>query len=218
MHISLVLGVRLLVCGYVVLLARAFTFTARVGVQTQGHTRRQTQEQTCSSSRHTNAGTHLSLRHKQGQRQRQDGPGRLHADTEDDGYSQIRFIKKIGTRLWAKLVKKKPGKLILMRHGTTTLNKQRTFTGWIDTDLSPRGVKELEYAANLIIERGYSVDVIHTSRLKRAIRSSWIINKGMNQLYKPVFKSWRLNERMVGSRCYYFIVSLYSMLAQYHSS
>lgn len=58
----------------------------------------------------------------------------------------------------------------LVRHGETVLNYNNTFTGWIDTDLSERGIKEIEYAANLILERGYNVDVTYTSRLKRAVR------------------------------------------------
>jgi len=97
----------------------------------------------------------------------------------------------------SKLTNRKPGKLILVRHGETNLNMNRTFTGWIDTDLSERGIKEIEHAANLLQERGYKVDITYTSRLKRAIRTAWILNFAMNQVYKPVYKSWRLNERMV---------------------
>lgn len=57
-----------------------------------------------------------------------------------------------------------------VRHGETVMNYNNTFTGWIDTDLSERGIKEMEHAANLILERGYNVDVTYTSRLKRAVR------------------------------------------------
>jgi 2,3-bisphosphoglycerate-dependent phosphoglycerate mutase len=53
--------------------------------------------------------------------------------------------------------------------------------------------------ARLLLERGYTVDVVYTSRLKRAIRSTWIILRELNQIYRPVYKSWRLNERMYGS-------------------
>jgi bisphosphoglycerate-dependent phosphoglycerate mutase family 1 len=52
---------------------------------------------------------------------------------------------------------------------------------------------------SLLLEDGYKVDVVFTSRLKRAIRSSWILLKEMNESYLPVFKSWRLNERMYGA-------------------
>jgi 2,3-bisphosphoglycerate-dependent phosphoglycerate mutase len=118
---------------------------------------------------------------------------------EDDGYSISNKKKNRLVRWWKENFRvKKPGSLILVRHGETVLNYNKTFTGWIDTDLSERGFKEIEHAASLLLERGYSVDVVYTSRLKRAIRSSWILLIKLNQLYKPVYKSWRLNERMYG--------------------
>jgi 2,3-bisphosphoglycerate-dependent phosphoglycerate mutase len=75
----------------------------------------------------------------------------------------------------------------------------RTFTGWADPDLSDRGIREVEHAARLLLEGGYEIDVVFTSRLTRAIRSARIILQEMNQVYLPVFKSWRLNERMYGA-------------------
>jgi 2,3-bisphosphoglycerate-dependent phosphoglycerate mutase len=92
-----------------------------------------------------------------------------------------------------------PGTLILVRHGESLWNANKTFTGWADPDLSERGYREVEHAARLILEGGYEIDVVFTSRLKRAIRSVWIILQEMNQVYLPVFKSWRLNERMYGA-------------------
>lgn len=59
-----------------------------------------------------------------------------------------------------------------MRHGETVMNYNNTFTGWIDTDLSERGIKEIEHAASLLLEKGYNVDVTYTSRLKRAVHFS----------------------------------------------
>ena len=55
------------------------------------------------------------------------------------------------------------------------------------------------YATRLLLERGYDVDVTYTSRLKRAIRSSWIMYQEMESVFRPVYKSWRLNERMYGT-------------------
>ena len=52
---------------------------------------------------------------------------------------------------------------------------------------------------SLLLEGGYEIDVVFTSRLKRAIRSSWILLQELNEVYLPVFKSWRLNERMYGA-------------------
>jgi 2,3-bisphosphoglycerate-dependent phosphoglycerate mutase len=71
--------------------------------------------------------------------------------------------------------------------------------GWADPNLSEQGIRETEHAARLLLAGGYDIDVVFTSRLKRAIRSAWIILGEMNQLYLPVFKSWRLNERMYGA-------------------
>jgi len=88
-----------------------------------------------------------------------------------------------------------PGNLILVRHGESLWNANKTFTGWADPDLSPDGVREVEHAARLLLEGGWDIDLVFTSRLKRAIRSSWIILQELNQVYLPVFKSWRLNER-----------------------
>lgn len=125
---------------------------------------------------------------------------------EDDGYSR-RFgkargkfrsgVKTVLTRVFRG--KPKPGTLILVRHGETAWNYNSTFTGWVDVDLSPRGRREMEHAGRLLLERGYDIDVTYTSRLKRAIRSSWILLQELNQIYRPVYKSYRLNERMYGA-------------------
>ena len=93
----------------------------------------------------------------------------------------------------------KAGTLILIRHGESSWNQNKTFTGWADPDLSQQGCREVEHAARLLLEGGYSIDVVFTSRLKRAIRSTWILLGEMNQLFLPVFKSWRLNERNYGA-------------------
>ena len=71
--------------------------------------------------------------------------------------------------------------------------------GWADPDLSADGVREVEHAARLLLEGGWDIDLVFTSRLKRAIRSAWIILQELNEVYLPVFKSWRLNERMYGA-------------------
>lgn len=92
-----------------------------------------------------------------------------------------------------------PGTLILVRHGESEWNANKTFTGWADPALSDQGVRETEHAARLLLAGGYEIDVVFTSRLKRAILSTWIILGEMNQLFLPVFKSWRLNERMYGA-------------------
>lgn len=95
--------------------------------------------------------------------------------------------------------KAEPGTLILVRHGESVWNANKTFTGWADPDLSSQGYREVEHAARLLLEGGYKVDVVFTSRLKRAIRSAWLLLKELNEVHLPVFKSWRLNERMYGA-------------------
>lgn len=113
------------------------------------------------------------------------------SQVEDDGYSVhtrssfLNLLNRINP-----LNKPEPGTLILVRHGQTTLNYNKTFTGWIDVDLSENGKREVEHAARLLLERGYTVDVTYTSRLKRAIRSSWIILKELgDHLYVRKFVS-----------------------------
>lgn len=92
-----------------------------------------------------------------------------------------------------------PGTLVLVRHGESMWNQNKTFTGWADPDLSECGRREVEHAARLLLEGGFDIDVVYTSRLTRAIRSTWILLREMNTVHLPVYKSWRLNERMYGA-------------------
>lgn len=95
---------------------------------------------------------------------------------------------------------REPGRLILIRHGESELNVNGTFSGWIDCDLTETGKREMVHGAHLMIERGYTdVDLVYTSMLKRSIRSSWVLLKELDQIFRPVIKSWRLNQRMYGA-------------------
>ncbi|VEU39749.1 unnamed protein product [Pseudo-nitzschia multistriata] len=133
-------------------------------------------------------------------------------DMEEDGYAEmqrrkqslLKRIAKFPLRTAKRLVSTnsiEPGTLILVRHGESSWNKNKTFTGWSDPDLTDQGKREMEHAARLLMEGGYHYDinVVFTSRLKRAIRSSWILLQEFNRVYLPVFKSWRLNERFYGA-------------------
>ena len=94
----------------------------------------------------------------------------------------------------------RPGRLILVRHGESEMNVNVSFTGWIDADVTETGLREMEHAARLLTERGYvDIDRVYTSMLKRSIRSSWILLGELNQVFRPVYKSWRLNQRMYGA-------------------
>jgi 2,3-bisphosphoglycerate-dependent phosphoglycerate mutase len=90
-------------------------------------------------------------------------------------------------------------KLVLLRHGESVWNKENRFTGWVDVDLSERGVAEANNAGQILKEQGYYFDVAYTSVLKRAIRTLWIVLDVMDLMWLPVHRSWRLNERHYGA-------------------
>jgi 2,3-bisphosphoglycerate-dependent phosphoglycerate mutase len=90
-------------------------------------------------------------------------------------------------------------KLVLLRHGESIWNMENRFTGWIDVDLTPKGIEEAKKAAKLLKEGGYTFDVAFTSVLKRAIRTLWIVQDEMDLMWIPVHRSWRLNERHYGA-------------------
>jgi 2,3-bisphosphoglycerate-dependent phosphoglycerate mutase len=90
-------------------------------------------------------------------------------------------------------------KLVLLRHGESTWNKENRFTGWTDVDLSERGREEAAEAGRLLREGGYVFDQAYVSVLKRAIRTLWIALEGIDQMWLPVEKNWRLNERHYGA-------------------
>ena len=90
-------------------------------------------------------------------------------------------------------------KLVLVRHGESTWNKENRFTGWTDVDLSEKGRDEAKKAGQILKEQGYIFDVAYTSVLKRAIRTLWIVMDEMDLMWIPVYRSWRLNERHYGA-------------------
>lgn len=90
-------------------------------------------------------------------------------------------------------------KLVLLRHGESTWNKENRFTGWIDVDLSETGVDEARSSARLLKDGGYMFDAAYTSVLKRAIRTLWIVLDELDLMWIPVYRSWRLNERHYGA-------------------
>lgn len=89
-------------------------------------------------------------------------------------------------------------KLVLVRHGESVWNKENRFTGWVDVDLSEKGIEEAKYAAEAIQNAGLTFDLAYTSYLKRAIKTLWITLENLDLLWIPVKKSWRLNERHYG--------------------
>ena len=90
-------------------------------------------------------------------------------------------------------------KLVLIRHGESTWNKENRFTGWVDVDLTEQGNREAQQAGVLLKESGYTFDIAYTSVLKRAVRTLWHVQDQMDLMYLPVVHSWRLNERHYGA-------------------
>ena len=90
-------------------------------------------------------------------------------------------------------------RVVLLRHGESTWNRENRFTGWVDVDLSEKGLVEAQRAGQQLKEGGYTFDVAYTSLLKRAIRTLWIVQDELDLLWIPVHRSWRLNERHYGA-------------------
>ena len=90
-------------------------------------------------------------------------------------------------------------KLVLIRHGESQWNLENKFTGWKDVDLSPKGVEEAKAGGKALKEQGLVFDVAYTSYLKRAIKTLNYVLEELDELYIPVYKSWRLNERHYGA-------------------
>ncbi len=90
-------------------------------------------------------------------------------------------------------------KVVLLRHGESVWNKENRFTGWTDVDLSEKGREEAQQAAKVLKENGFTFDIAYTSVLKRAIRTLWTVLDGMDLMWIPVIRNWRLNERHYGA-------------------
>lgn len=88
--------------------------------------------------------------------------------------------------------------LVIVRHGQSLWNKENRFTGWIDVDLSAKGIEEAQRAAGKLKDGGYTFDVAFTSALKRAQHTLQIILEETGQTGLPIFKDQALNERMYG--------------------
>ena len=90
-------------------------------------------------------------------------------------------------------------KVVLLRHGESTWNKENRFTGWTDVDLTDKGRDEARAAGQLLKAGGYAFDIVFTSLLVRAIRTANITLDELDQSWLPVQRSWRLNERHYGA-------------------
>jgi 2,3-bisphosphoglycerate-dependent phosphoglycerate mutase len=89
--------------------------------------------------------------------------------------------------------------LVLLRHGESEWNAKNLFTGWVDVGLSERGMAEAAHAGELLRDAGLRPDVVHTSLLRRAIRTAELTLDATDLAWLPVRRSWRLNERHYGA-------------------
>lgn len=89
-------------------------------------------------------------------------------------------------------------KLVLVRHGQSVWNQENRFTGWVDVDLTERGVAEATKAGTLLAAEEIRFDVAFTSFQKRAIKTLWLTLEGIDQMHLPETKAWQLNERHYG--------------------
>lgn len=89
--------------------------------------------------------------------------------------------------------------LVMIRHGESQWNQENRFTGWQDVDLSEKGRAEAARGGKALKEEGFVFDRAYTSVLKRAIRTLWIVMDEAEQMWLPVQRSWRLNERHYGA-------------------
>ena len=92
-----------------------------------------------------------------------------------------------------------PGTLVILRHGESTWNQQNLFTGWHDVPLSEKGLQEAPAAGRTMAEAGLRFDVAHTSLLGRAVVTCHLALEAMGQVWLPVQRHWRLNERHYGA-------------------
>ena len=90
-------------------------------------------------------------------------------------------------------------RLVLLRHGESVWNEQGLFTGWVDVGLSERGVFEAARAGELLAASDMLPDVVHTSLLARAIRTTELALEAADRQWIAVRRSWRLNERHYGA-------------------
>lgn len=91
-----------------------------------------------------------------------------------------------------------PGTLVLLRHGQSAANAEGRFTGWADVPLRAHGEKQAA-AAELLAGDGLVPDVVHTSVLRRSIRTADILLEELDRSWIPVHRTWRLDERRYGA-------------------
>ncbi|WP_439425608.1 2,3-bisphosphoglycerate-dependent phosphoglycerate mutase [Oenococcus alcoholitolerans] len=90
-------------------------------------------------------------------------------------------------------------KLVLIRHGQSTANRDNIFTGWSDAPLTKEGLNQAHQAGKKLAALNIDFDIVYTSMLQRAILTSYIVMDEIDQSWLPIIKNWRLNERHYGA-------------------
>jgi len=90
-------------------------------------------------------------------------------------------------------------KIVLVRHGESTWNKENKFTGWTDVPLSENGIKEASKAGKILKANNFTFDLAYTSYLIRARDTLNIILEELNEQNIEIKTSWKLNERHYGA-------------------
>jgi 2,3-bisphosphoglycerate-dependent phosphoglycerate mutase len=130
------------------------------------------------------------------------------------GRGDVAIVRRLGLRLtptfgfgrhfllynnrMSATAQRRPGKLVMIRHGQSDWNLKNLFTGWTDVDLTEQGIIEARAAARTLMAEKLTFDIAFTSVLTRAIRTLWIILDEMKLMWIPIELSWRLNERHYG--------------------
>jgi 2,3-bisphosphoglycerate-dependent phosphoglycerate mutase len=115
-----------------------------------------------------------------------------------NGFS-LPLQNRIAPRGFTSLNGDTPFQLCFLRHGQSTWNRDNRFIGWTDTPLTDDGVLEARIAGQMLAKSGILFDEVHTSLLRRSIRTTNLVLMEMGQEYIPVHKHWRLNERNYGA-------------------
>lgn len=142
---------------------------------------------------------------KQQRKQRKRGTTRL-SSTLSDGpkplrskiSSSIRSSNITDNKKFTTINTATPYQLCFLRHGQSTWNRDNRFIGWTDTPLTDDGVLEARVAGRMLCKSGMLFDEVHTSLLRRSIRTTNLVLMEMGQEYIPIHKNWRLNERNYG--------------------